>query len=104
MNEEIMALDKKCKKLFYTVLICIVLTLVASVLGFIEPMITQAAIIPLVVGGIAGGLLILNGNLRKILMTGKRGVSGYAILGIIFGGVVIPLLTSMIAQKLGKAN
>lgn len=46
----------------------------------------------IVIAGIFGSQLILKGNLRYFLNTGQNKVSGYAKLGILLGGIILPLI------------
>jgi len=94
-REELVAsYTKKCKTLL---IITVALTAVYFLLTVLKLDLGEAAMIPMLISGITGGLLILNGNTRKALL-GGRGISGYAMLGILFGGFIIPLLTSLVYQ------
>jgi hypothetical protein len=102
--EEIRKYDQRCKKLLIIILASLAIAVLASSFLQMLSLPSEIALIFILIAGVCGGLLIINGNTRKYLMTGKAGVSGYALLGILLGFIIIPLLTSLALQKLGFAS
>ena len=69
--EEIRKYDQRCKKLLIIILASLAITVLASSFLQMLSLPSEIALIFILIAGVCGGVLIINGNTRKYLMTGK---------------------------------